>query len=297
MNTTCGTMSSCYIQNNFYAAERLMDGFISQIRSLVTTAGPGIRTAVMAVGCPMKCLWCENPELIGDASKFLYHPGRCVGCGSCVTEVGGDTVCYYDAYAEIGEIVTEKELASRLLLDKQYYDSSGGGVTYSGGDPAMQAEFFYEVTQILKDSDVHVALETAGYFPWERLAPLVKAVDMVIYDIKTLGRHLHKRYTGVDNQLILENALRIADMGKDMIIRMILVPGVNDKEEEIIGRLKFIKNLGSNVKADIVKYRKLDAGKYASLGMIEMMEGTPDCTDMMADKVAHVARSMGIKLV
>jgi len=265
----------------------------------------------------MKCLWCANPELIGDATKFLYHPRRCVGCGACVAKSGGairltdqgcdidrekanleecSVVCYYDAYERIGEIVTVDELVSRLLRDKVFYDQSGGGVTFSGGDAAMQAEFFIEVAKRLKDSEVHVALDTAGYFPWEKLAPLVAAVDLVLYDIKTLNRALHKRYTGVDNQLILENALRIADMGKDMTIRMVLVPGVNDSQDEISGRLQFAKNLGSSVKVDILKYHKLGAGKYASLGMIEMMDGTPECSDELAEHAVALARSMGLEV-
>ena len=158
----------------------------------------------------------------------------------------------------------------------------------------MQAEFFYDVAKRLSDLEVHVALDTAGYIPWEKLAPLVAAVDLVLYDIKTLNRTLHKRYTGVDNQLILENALRIADMGKSMTVRMILIPGVNDSEDEIVGRLKFIKSLGSHVTVDLIKYHKLGAGKYASLGMIEMMEGTPECPDDLAEQVANIARNMGL---
>ncbi|MCL2078276.1 MAG: radical SAM protein [Oscillospiraceae bacterium] len=274
-----------------------MDGFISNIDRLCTAKGPGIRSAVMAVGCPMKCLWCSHPELIGDAAKFLYHPRRCVGCGKCVAQSGGGTICYYDAYEKYGEIISENELASRLLTDKDYYDTSGGGVTYSGGDAAMQAEFFYDVTRLLKKSQIHVALETAGYFPWEKLAPLVFAVDLVLYDIKTLNRGLHRRYTGVDNQLILENALRIADMGKDMTVRMILIPGINDSEDEITGRVKFVKTLGKHVKLEIIKYQKLDPAKYAEIGMIEMMEGTDECSDATADLAAHSARQLGIEVV
>ena len=204
-------------------------------------------------------------------------------------------VCYFDAYEKIGGIVTVNELVSGLLRDKVFYDQSGGGVTFSGGDPVMQAEFFREVALSLKKSEVHIALDTSGYFPWERIFPLVEAVDLVLYDIKTLNRTLHKRYTDVDNQMILENAMRIADMGKDMIIRMILVPGVNDSDDEITGRLKFIKSLGSSVKVDILKYHKLGAGKYASLGMIEMMEGTPECPDELAKYALRIAGSMGIK--
>jgi len=292
-----------------------MDGFISKLQRYSTKDGPGVRTTVFAVGCPMSCLWCANPELIGDAAKFLYHPRRCVGCGACVAQSGGairlteegcdidretadleecSVVCYYDAYERVGGIVTVKELVSGLLRDKVFYDQSGGGVTFSGGDAGMQAEFFYEVAMQLRDAEVHVALDTAGYFPWEKLAPLVSAVDLVLYDIKTLNRVLHKRYTGVDNQLILENAMRIADMGKTMTVRMILIPGVNDSEDEIVERLKFIKNLGSHIKVDLIKYHKLGAGKYASLGMIEMMEGTPECSDDLAEYAANLARNMGI---
>ena len=292
-------------------------GFISKLQRYSTKDGPGVRTTVFAVGCPLSCLWCANPELIGDAAKFLYHPRRCVGCGACVAKSGGSirltedgididreaanleeisVVCYYDAYERVGGVTTVNELVSGLLRDKVFYDQSGGGVTFSGGDPVIQSEFFREVALRLKDSEVHVALDTSGYFPWEKLASLATAVDLILYDIKTLNRTLHKRYTGVDNQLILENAIRIADLGKEMTVRMILIPGVNDSEDEVAGRLKFIKNLGNHVKVDLIKYHKLGAGKYASLGMIEMMEGTPECPEELADHAAYLARDMGINV-
>jgi len=290
-------------------------GFISKLQRYSTKDGPGVRTTVFAVGCPLNCLWCANPELIGDAAKFLYHPRRCVGCGACVAQSGGairltedgldidrekvdleeiSVVCYYDAYERVGGVTSVDELVTGLLRDRVFYDQSGGGVTFSGGDPGLQAEFFREVALRLRELEVHVALDTAGYFPWEKLASLVAVVDLVLYDIKTLNRTLHKRYTGVDNQLILENAIRIADMGKDMTVRMILIPGVNDSEDEITGRLKFIKKLGNHVKVDLIKYHKLGGGKYASLGMIEMMEGTPECPDEIADRAANIAQNMGI---
>lgn len=293
-----------------------MDGFISEIQRYSTKDGPGIRSTVFAVGCPLNCLWCANPELIGDAAKFLYHPRRCVACGACVAQSGGtvtfsedgldvdrDTpdlddgsvVCYYDAYEEVGEPISDADLAAALLRDKLFYDQSDGGVTFSGGDPVMQAEFFFEVAMRLRDAEVHVALDTAGYFPWEKLAPLVSVSDLILFDIKLLSRVLHRRYTGVDNQLILENAMKIAELGKPMIMRMILVPGVNDSDNEINGRLAFVKSLGSLVQLDIIKYHKLGAGKYASLGTIELMEGTAECSDELADRVLDLAQNMGIK--
>jgi len=291
-------------------------GFISKIQRYSTKDGPGVRSTVFAVGCHMKCLWCSNPELIGDAAKFLYNPRRCVGCGSCVAMSGGTirltgegcdidrdacdnleecaVACYYDAYEQVGKTISAEDLAAVLLRDKVFYDQSGGGVTYSGGEAALQSVFFIEVTRRLKEAGIHVTLDTAGYLPWERLGNLAADVDLVLYDIKVMDRAVHKRYTGVDNRLILDNAVRLADMGKKMIIRMILVPGVNDSEEEIVGRLKFARSLGRDVRVDILKYHRLGSGKYASLGMIEMMEGTPECPDTTADYAADVAANMGI---
>jgi len=292
-----------------------MDGFISQIQRYSTKDGPGLRSTVFAVGCPLNCLWCANPELIGDAAKFLYHPRRCVACGACVAQSGGaitlsedgveidrdkadleesSVICFYDAYEMVGEPISDADLALALLRDKVFFDQSGGGVTFSGGDPVVQAEFFFEVAMRLKDAEVHVALDTSGYFTWERLAPLVSVSDLILFDIKLLSRVLHRRYTGTDNQLILENAMKISELGKPMIVRMILVPGVNDSDSEIKGRLAFAKSLDSLVQLDILKYHKMGAGKYASLGMIELMEGTPECDDELVDRVLNLAHNMGI---
>jgi len=293
----------------------IMNGFISKIQRYSTKDGPGVRTTVFAVGCNLNCHWCANPELIDDGVKFLYHPNRCVKCGACVEKSDGtiqltdegciidrkntnleecSSVCYYDAYERIGEAITANELVDKLLRDKVFYDQSNGGVTFSGGDAVLQADFFHEVALILKSNNVHVALDTAGFFSWEKLEPLIKAVDLILYDIKILDNTQHKYYTGVDNRLILENAIKIADMGKDMIVRMILIPGVNDSESEIVGRLNFVKNLGSKVKLDLLKHHKLGAGKYAGLGLVDPMEQIPACSNDVAEYAENLARNMNI---
>lgn len=292
-------------------------GYISKVQRNSSIDGPGIRSTVFAVGCNLSCLWCANPELIGDKKRFLHHPRKCIGCGACVVKSGGlikpaedgsgvkidrDTAdletisvaCYFDAYERVGITVDAKDLAIQILADKPIFEKSRGGVTFSGGEPSLQHGFFKEVSKHLKKADIHIALDTAGFIPWETLYSLVRDVDLVLYDIKTLNRTIHKRYTGVDNQLILENAIKIAEIGKPMIIRMIIVPGVSDSEEEITGRLKFAKALGKNIKVEIIKYHKHGAGKYASLGMIEMMAGTNVCPDETADYAVRIAQNMGI---
>jgi len=293
----------------------MLEGFISKIQRYSTKDGPGVRSTVFAIGCNLGCLWCANPELIADATQFLYHPQRCVKCGACVAQSDGGIsfteqgieidrsvvdfekaylACYYDAYEKIGTRISSSDLADELLRDKVFFDQSGGGVTYSGGEAAMQAEFFKEVTYYLKKTNVHVALDTAGYLPWSKLASIADDVDLVLYDIKTLDGTLHKRYTGVDNRLILENAVKLANTGKPMIVRLILIPGVNDTEDEIVGRLKFVKQLRADIRVDFLKYHKLGAGKYASLGMTEMMGETEECSDELTDFAMNVAQEMGI---
>ena len=294
-----------------------MDGFISKIQRYSTKDGPGIRTTVFALGCNLSCKWCSNPELIETGTKILYHPGRCVRCGSCVTLSGGTIrlenagcvidrfrcanlaecaeACFYDAYEPVGETISANELTAKLLRDKAFYDQSGGGVTFSGGEPALQADFFLETTKLLKKEDIHVTLDTAGNIPWETLAPLVDVVDLVLYDIKTFDNALHERFKGTGNSLILENARLIADMKKPVIIRLILVPGVNDSEAEIDRRLAFVSDLGKTViRLDILKYHRLGAGKYRQLGLQDPMGDTHECDDDLAALTAQKARSMGL---
>ena len=296
-----------------------MDGFISKIQSYSTKDGPGIRSTVFSVGCNLHCKWCSNPELIDVGPKILYHRERCVKCGSCVALSGGTILlestgcvidrqrctnidecaaaCYHDAYEQVGKTISVTELAAKLLRDKAFYDQSGGGVTYSGGEPALQSDFFIETTKLLKKESIHVALDTAGNIPWEALAPLIEAVDLVLYDIKMFDNTLHKHFTGVENTLILENARLIADMNKPMIIRLILVPGINDSEEEIENRLSFVRSLGNAVtRLDILKYHRLGVGKYLRLGIHESIGNTPECSDELAALAAQKARAMGLVL-
>ena len=296
-----------------------MDGLISKIQRYSTKDGPGVRSTVFAVGCPLACKWCANPELIEPGVNILYHPSRCVGCGACVALSHGTIrlvdgrcvidraacsnleacadACFYDAYERIGMSISAEDLGKKLLRDKVFYDQSGGGVTYSGGEAALQSDFFSDVTKYLKPHDVHVALDTTGYVGWRKLEPLVHAVDLVLYDLKALDPVIHRQYTGVDNRLILENARKVADMGTDMILRLLLVPGVNDTEAEIRRRLAFAKSLGPAVRqVDLLKYHRLGAGKYASLGLPEPMADTPECLDEVAEYAAKLGMDMGLSV-
>ena len=293
-----------------------MRGFISKIQKYSTKDGPGIRSTVFAVGCNLHCKWCANPELL-QAGAILHHSERCAGCGACaalskgaIRLVSGKAVidrsactslkecaqlCNYDAYEQIGFFISAEELAAKLLRDKAFYDQSGGGVTFSGGEPALQADFFLAVAKLLKSESVHIALDTAGHIPWDVLAPLAESCDLLLYDIKAFDSEMHKQLTGEANQLIFENLKKLAAMKKEIIIRMILLPGVNDSEKETEARLAFISGLGTAVKRlDILKYHRLGAGKYTRLGLHEPMAGMPECSDEIAERVLKHASAMGL---
>ena len=295
-------------------------GFISKIQRYSTKDGPGLRCTVFLVGCNLRCLWCSNPELLEPGPAILYHPERCTRCSACVGMSGGTisfgeagcvidreacknleacaAACYYDAYETIGCYMTPGELAEKLGRDKPFYDQSGGGVTFSGGEPALQDSFVLDTARILRAKGIHTALDTAGSVPWPRLKPLADEVDLILYDVKAYDAAIHLSCTGVDNKAILENAAKLAGMNKDMIVRMVIAPGYNDQPADIDARLQFIKGLGPCVRqVDILKLHHLGEGKYRSLGLAFPMRGARDCPDSIAREVAEKAQSLGLKAV
>jgi pyruvate formate lyase activating enzyme len=296
-------------------------GFISKIQKYATKDGPGLRSTVFMVGCNLRCQWCANPELIEPGPKILYFASRCQQCGTCVRIAANGSIqfsadacqidrqrctnlekcldaCPYEAYEKVGIEISATELHHKLLRDREFYATSGGGVTFSGGEPGLQAEFVAAVAQRLRADGIPVALDTAGLLNWEKLAPLLETVDLVLYDLKAFDSTIHSRCTGVDNRLILENARRIAENGKAMFVRMVLVPGLNDDLNDVEARLRFIQSLGPAVRrVDILKYHKLGVGKYTSLGIPYALADTPLCSDAYITQVEQKALALGGNVV
>ena len=268
-----------------------MKGLISQIQHYSTKDGPGIRTTVFFMGCNLRCKWCANPETILPGKKVMYHKQKCMRCGTCVQAAASSSirlgedgcvidrelctnledmvyVCPYDAYEERGREIEAEELRQKLNRDIIFYRNSGGGVTFSGGEACLQRDFLLEVMGILKQDGIHIALDTAGNWEFEKVLPLIELADLVLYDIKAFDSGLHCACTGVGNERILENALKIAGMKKNMHIRLVLVPGVNDQREDVLKRFRFVKSLGDAVKqTDLLPYHRLGVGKYQALGI------------------------------
>lgn len=293
---------------------------ISNIQNYSTKDGPGIRTTVFFTGCNLKCVWCSNPELIEPGIKVMYFENRCRRCGKCaetavnnsiiLTESGCEIdrekctnieecmeVCAYEAYEKSGYEISVQDLYNKLIRDKIFFEQSGGGVTFSGGEAGLQYEFLSEIGAELQKDNIHTALDTAGLITWEKLEKAINSMNMVLFDIKAYDSRLHRKYTGAGNELILENIKKTAAKNKELIIRMVIVPGMNDNIEDIKKRISFIKELGSAVKQiDILKYHNLGEGKYKSLGMIYSVPKDLYREESFWKKVKEMASETGVKV-
>ncbi len=267
----------------------------------------------------MNCVWCANPELIEPGVKYLYYPEKCVKCGKCAGIAADNSIvltekgclidrkrckniekcalaCYYDAYEAVGYEISARELYEKLIRDKDFYDQSQGGVTFSGGEAALQADFVIETSKLLREAGIHVALDTAGLISEDTIKALLQCVDLVLYDIKAMDAKTHFACTGAHNDVILKNALLIAKMRTPLIVRLIVVPGYNDDKDDFRRRLEFVKELGSAViRVDILKYHKLGESKNTRMGRENALSGVLEPSGEYISEYARMARDMGVE--
>ncbi len=249
--------------------------------------GPGIRTTVFLKGCPLKCLWCQNPESQDPDPLLFFTAEKCTGCGTCVEVCSSGairlidgksrtdrercmwkgecaSVCPNEARSIIGREMTAEEVFEDLKTDDIFYRNSGGGVTLSGGDPVFQPDFSIAILRLCRSAGIHTALETCGFLEWGRLKNILKLTDLVLYDIKHMDSTRHKAYTGVTNELILENAEKIhRDLKLPIFPRVPLIPGYNDSLENLKSTAEFIATkLDGNNRVHILPYHPLGETKY-----------------------------------
>jgi pyruvate formate lyase activating enzyme len=245
--------------------------------------GPGIRTTVFFKSCNLKCAWCHNPEGQSAEKKWMIYPNKCVGCGRCVgiDLENTDFICLHDAKIICGKEYTVAEVLSVVLKDKRFYESSGGGVTFSGGECMLQTDFLEAILKECKKSGIHTAVDTAGHVPFEYFERILPYTDLFLYDVKCLNNEKHKQYTGVPNDLILSNLKRLLQLGKAIWIRIPIIPDVNDNEEELLTIKAFLSSYGCPEKVELLPYHDMGEHKYAALGKMAQTFSVPSEEKMM----------------
>jgi pyruvate formate lyase activating enzyme len=259
--------------------------------------GPGIRTVVFLKGCPLSCTWCHNPESRSPSPELLHFDTRCIRCRTCVAacptgclRVDADgwridrsrcdlcgrcaDACPTDALVLEGRPRADEELLAFLLRDLPFYRESGGGVTFSGGEPLLQADELARFLPKLRAQDVHVAVETAGCVGERAFDPVIPEVDLFLFDIKHMDPIAHRRATGSDNGAILSNLARLARSGKAVVARVPVIPGFNDSTEALGRIADHVSGLGLP-RIDLLPFHSLGSSKYEAMGLHDDMKDIP----------------------
>ena len=250
-----------------------MTGRVFSIEEFSTFDGPGIRTTVFFKGCPLRCVWCHNPEGQSGAIEYMRSPNGCTGCGACLEAgrrqtgklglcEGSIAACPNGLVRRAGVDYTPEELAKKLTKNAKILQGSGGGITFSGGEPLLHADFICACVPLL--NGLSVALQTCGYADEKTFSRVLDIVDFVLYDLKLADDKQHRAYCGVGNEKILKNYQMLTKSGKKFVTRIPLIPTVTDTEENLEALAQFIFSCGVNY-VEVLPYNKLTGSKYSSL--------------------------------
>ena len=298
----------------------MLKGLISGIERFATHDGPGIRTLVFMKGCPLRCLWCSSPHTQEARPEITYDYSSCLKCGSCVAACPKNAltfsqdngirvdsvlcdrcgecldVCPGSAIQLAGRWLSPEALFKEAARDSAFYRRSAGGITVGGGEPTFQALFVAEFMRLCKQRNIHAAMETCGYCRWDRLDKILEYVDIVFMDIKHMDDHEHRRLTGASNRVILENARKVAQK-RPLIIRVPIVPGLNDSEENVRNTAKFASQLGTGLlRMELLPYHKLGLGNYERLGREYPLDEIEPPSDERMSFLCGVAQDCGIEV-
>ena len=278
-------------------------GRLFDIQRYSSQDGPGIRSTVFFQGCGLRCRWCHNPESFEAALKILYTPASCIGCRACeeVCKEGAHVflpahrffrercvscgkcadVCPASALEKVGRDYSIEEVLKTVRRDAPFYAASGGGVTLSGGEVLLQADFAAELLKSCREEGLHTAVDTAGFVPWEAFLKVLPFTDLFLYDVKAVTPELHRRATFQDNALILKNYKKLQETGARIWVRIPVIPGYTDDEEELRKIAAFLQEKTPEV-VELLRFHRMAEGKYRELGLnYEMKDTLPPDTERM----------------
>lgn len=279
-------------------------GNVFHIQRFSLYDGPGVRTVVFLKGCPLRCVWCHNPEGLSPQYQIQYNASKCIGCMDCVDACASGChvahgqahiyhhdlcnacgkcaeVCCSGALSLCGRDFTPQEVMAQVLRDQEVYTTSGGGLTLSGGEPFAQADFTIALLQLAKDHDLHTCVETSGYANPQSLTQAAKYTDLFLYDYKVTDDALHQKLCGVSNKKILDNLSLLNDLGANVILRCPVIPGCNDEDSHIQAIGKLAASHSCIQQVHLEPYHRLGIDKAAQLGTLPSFETVPPDGDTM----------------
>jgi pyruvate formate lyase activating enzyme len=294
-------------------------GLITDIQHFSIHDGPGIRTTVFMKGCPLKCLWCHDPESISFKPEIVYHPEFCIGCGACVSACPTQShkiedgqkaferetcqlvgLCLDRCWAEALELKgREYEVAQVLeevLEDRSFYQNSGGGVTLSGGEPLAQPDFSLNFLKAAKENYLHTVVDTSCQVQWEVLKSALPYTDLFLVDLKCFTARRHKALTGVDNELIKANLRLLDEQKAEVWVRIPLIAGCNDQAEEWEPAAEMIAGLNTDITVHLLPYHKFGEDKYSRLGKVYQLPGAQPPPTAHLDSLRRIFQNKGLRV-
>ncbi len=295
-------------------------GLIFDVKRFAVHDGPGIRTTVFFKGCPLRCAWCHNPEGISAAPEILVFSSRCIrGCRDCLPKCPHKALaknrgaivldrsrcdgcgacaraCPAEALQRAGREVSAGELAEEIARDAPFFVNSGGGATFSGGEPLQQAGFLRALLSACRRKGIRTAVDTAGLAPWETFAGLLPLVDLFLFDLKLIDDGRHRRYTGVSNRAILENLQRLSRSGANLAVRVPLLPGVNDAPRDLDALAERCASLGRRHPVHILPYHRGYAGKLKRLGLEDSLPAAVPPSAKLKERARRAFAGYGLNV-